>query len=204
MKTMCPGQDTRYWRPDDIFTVVCGTCGNSMEFFKDDANRRCKKCGAVVQNPRLSRGCARWCRHAKECLGYDPFDITSGENDAGGSIADKLIESIRLEFGAGSRVLEEALKAAERLPDILTSIPANPRIALPAVLLLMVDRSNTDGIAAAPAEAARFPVSRKILEASGAGTGDIDEILAILRAYHGGTPLDSPEYRAVAASRAGS
>ncbi len=71
-KTMCPGQDTRYWRPGDIFNVACASCGNDVEFFKDDAKRRCSRCGALVQNPRLSAGCARWCGHAKECLGYDP------------------------------------------------------------------------------------------------------------------------------------
>ena len=71
-KTMCPGQDTRYWRPDDIFNVACSTCGKEVEFFKDDAQRRCGKCGTVIQNPRLSTGCAEWCEHAKECLGYDP------------------------------------------------------------------------------------------------------------------------------------
>ena len=75
MKTMCPGQDTRYWRPGDIFNVSCASCGSEVEFFKDDAKRRCRKCGAEVQNPRLSVGCGQWCEHAKECLGYDPAAI---------------------------------------------------------------------------------------------------------------------------------
>ncbi len=74
-KAICPGQDTRYWRPGDIFNVPCASCGNEVEFFKDDVRRRCTGCGATVQNPRMTVGCAGWCEHAKECLGYDPSKI---------------------------------------------------------------------------------------------------------------------------------
>lgn len=80
-RSMCPGQDTRYWRPDDIFNVPCASCGTLIEFFKDDASRRCPKCSTRVQNPRLTMGCAQWCEHAEECLGYDPktaFPRSSG------------------------------------------------------------------------------------------------------------------------------
>lgn len=31
---ICPGQDTRYWGPDDVSEVACATCGYSVEFFK--------------------------------------------------------------------------------------------------------------------------------------------------------------------------
>ncbi|MCX5858726.1 MAG: HD domain-containing protein [Proteobacteria bacterium] len=80
-KTICPGQDTRFWKPGDIFEVACGKCGRPVEFFKDDSSRRCPGCGQRVQNPRISLGCAQWCEHAKECLGYDPKE--SREQGAG-------------------------------------------------------------------------------------------------------------------------
>jgi hypothetical protein len=69
---MCPGQDTRYWRPGDIAEVACGGCGAMLEFFKDEARRRCRQCGKMVTNPKMSLGCAQWCEHAKECFGFDP------------------------------------------------------------------------------------------------------------------------------------
>jgi len=77
-RAQCPGQDTRYWRPGDIFNVTCAACGKDVEFFKDDAKRRCGTCGAEIRNPRLSAGCAGWCEHAKECLGYDPATTRKG------------------------------------------------------------------------------------------------------------------------------
>ncbi len=64
----CPGQDTQYWQPDDIFETSCLKCGRSIEFFKDDVSRRCKGCGARVPNPKLDFGCAETCAYADQCL----------------------------------------------------------------------------------------------------------------------------------------
>jgi len=65
----CPGQDTRYWKKEDIFEVRCPICHTSIEFFKDDVRRRCKKCTSWVPNPKLDLGCIEWCKYAKECVG---------------------------------------------------------------------------------------------------------------------------------------
>ncbi|TFH40229.1 MAG: hypothetical protein E4G96_07870 [Chrysiogenales bacterium] len=78
-RTRCPGQDTRYWRPDDIFEIPCPSCGAGIEFFKDDASRTCTACGTRARNPRLSTGCARWCDRADECLGHDTKEKGSPE-----------------------------------------------------------------------------------------------------------------------------
>ena len=53
----CPGQDTRYWKPGDIFDVRCPGCGRDVEFFRDDAERKCG-CGRVIPNPKLDLACA--------------------------------------------------------------------------------------------------------------------------------------------------
>jgi len=120
-KTMCPGQDTRYWRPDDIFNVPCGSCGASIEFFKDDTARRCSKCGTRVKNPRLSMGCAQWCQHAKECLGYDPREAAGADGTAARSVADRIIDALKLEFGAESAIVGRSLAAYEKARGLLDS-----------------------------------------------------------------------------------
>jgi hypothetical protein len=207
-KTMCPGQDTRYWRPGDIFNVTCSSCGNDVEFFKDDAKRRCGRCGAIVQNPRLSTGCARWCRHARECLGYDPSEILSEDTTSTNSIAGTIIESLRVEFGPDSALLAESLKACERAADLLKSGGANPRVTIPAVLLLMVDRDNACGgpdvDVPLSSEKKRLPVAERILGAAGTDRSTAEDICAIIRAYHSGMSIDSPEYRIVSGSRSNS
>lgn len=65
----CPGQDMRYWKPQDIFDVPCFACGASIEFWKDEPFRLCKACGKENRNPRIDLGCAKWCKYADECLG---------------------------------------------------------------------------------------------------------------------------------------
>ncbi len=71
----CPGQDTRYWKPDAIFEIKCPFCGNEIEFFKDDPQRKCKKCGRIVPNPRLDFGCLKHCPYAKECISQLPEEV---------------------------------------------------------------------------------------------------------------------------------
>jgi len=65
----CPGQDQRFWKPDDIFEVACPGCGCSVEFFKDEPQMKCRRCGRRVLNPRIDFGCAEWCKHGEHCLG---------------------------------------------------------------------------------------------------------------------------------------
>ena len=35
----CPGQDRSNWTPDEISEMPCTNCGETIEFFKDDAKR---------------------------------------------------------------------------------------------------------------------------------------------------------------------
>lgn len=79
----CPGQDTRHWRPGDIFDWPCPACGTPVEFFKDDTTRRCSSCGYRIRNPRLDLGCAAWCPHGARCLaglGADGSEAEAGED----------------------------------------------------------------------------------------------------------------------------
>ncbi len=64
----CPGQDMRYWAPEDIFEFPCPMCDTSIEFWKDESVRTCPKCKTQIRNPRMDLGCAKWCLFAKECL----------------------------------------------------------------------------------------------------------------------------------------
>ncbi|MBU0670686.1 hypothetical protein KKF29_00850 [Patescibacteria group bacterium] len=69
MAKHCPGQDTRFWKPEDIFERDCPRCKAKIEFWKDDVSRRCPGCKQKIANPTFDLGCAKWCQYAKECLG---------------------------------------------------------------------------------------------------------------------------------------
>ena len=62
----CPGLDTRYWKTDDIFEIVCPHCGSKVEFFKDDSMRKCQ-CGERLYNPKIKTDCFQYCKYADQC-----------------------------------------------------------------------------------------------------------------------------------------
>ncbi len=108
MNAKCPGQDTRYWKAEDIHEEECPYCGNMMEFFKTDVRLRCRNCGNKVANPRFDLGCAEWCSFAEYCVGqvkkgYEPETIKDILNDEAG----KYLDQSQLEG------LKEAQKKAE-------------------------------------------------------------------------------------------
>jgi len=65
----CPGQDQRFWHPDDIFEVKCPNCSNNIEFWKDEPKRKCPDCSHLTWNPKIDIGCAQWCQYAQQCFG---------------------------------------------------------------------------------------------------------------------------------------
>jgi hypothetical protein len=64
----CPGQDQRFWKPEDIFLVRCPNCKYEIEFWKDEPYRECPDCKKTIRNPRLDTGCAEWCKYSEECV----------------------------------------------------------------------------------------------------------------------------------------
>ena len=65
----CPGQDMRYWKPEDIFDVECPFCRFLIEFWKDESMRVCPQCKGEVLNPRINWECTSWCKSAGACVG---------------------------------------------------------------------------------------------------------------------------------------
>ena len=65
----CPGQDMRYWKPEDICLVECPHCQAEIEFWKDEPMRVCSSCGCEVRHPKMDLGCGLWCEHAEKCIG---------------------------------------------------------------------------------------------------------------------------------------
>lgn len=114
-KNRCPGQDRRYWRPEDIFEVRCPQCGSTVELWKDEGVSRCRNCGTPVVNPRVAQGCAQWCRFAEECMSF--------EHGAGGdtfSVEQRLTGLIKSVFGEDARPFNHSLSVlgwAERIME---------------------------------------------------------------------------------------
>ena len=170
-KMMCPGQDTAFWRPGDIYEVTCSQCGHELEFFKDDVSRRCTNCGTRVQNPKLNLGCAQWCEHAKQCLGYDPKEMMLSEGEDT-SLVDKLIEGLKAAVGGDQERLSRAITVLEQAKEVLRRRGpegVDPKVVLAAALL--------GGLG--PAEA------RKVMDQAGLAWEAADRVEALLRGEDG-------------------
>jgi predicted RNA-binding Zn-ribbon protein involved in translation (DUF1610 family) len=111
----CPGQDRRYWKPEDIRTVDCPSCGYKIELFKDEGKRNCPSCGTTVHNPQVLQSCAAWCAYSDACLGIST-EAEKGKNSAstarGAGLAALLI-SFLSRFGSLSREETDLLQKGE-------------------------------------------------------------------------------------------
>ena len=107
----CPGQDQRFWKPDDIFEVNCPYCQTPTEIWKDEPKVKCPNCHNQVINPKLDFGCAEWCKYSKQCLG------ALGEHDSS-ILCYNLIKNMKKIFADAQTQIDhslETLKYAERI-----------------------------------------------------------------------------------------
>jgi hypothetical protein len=138
-KTMCPGQDTAFWRPGDIYEIACSECGRELEFFKDDATRRCTGCGKLVRNPKLNLGCAAWCEHAKDCLGYDPKEVMAQAEGGDTALVDRLIAALKTVLKGDQQGIELSLKVLERAKQLMQAEGGEPRVVIAGAILHRVE-----------------------------------------------------------------
>jgi hypothetical protein len=137
----CPGQDTRYWKPDDIFTAECPKCGSEIEFFKDDTRRRCAWCGHRFYNPKIEMGCAEWCQYADKCV-----PELYKEKQAMQTFKERLKERA-LALGGGDPDLADRLDRSLALAtDLLKAEGGDPKVVFAALLLQKVDQEQARSI----------------------------------------------------------
>lgn len=132
----CPGQDTRYWKPGDIFTAECPKCGAEIEFFKDDTRRRCAWCGHMFYNPKIELGCAEWCQYAEKCV---PELVKAKK--AAQNFKELLSEMVQSYLQGDSAAWDRTQKGMAYAQELLKAEGGDPKVVLAAVLLHRVDLS---------------------------------------------------------------
>jgi len=194
----CPGQDTRFWKPDAIFEVKCPGCGQAVEFFKDESSRRCKQCGYKIINPRLDFGCASWCRYASQCLA----NMDSGAAQKGDLLKSRVALAMKSYFQKDFKRIGHATKVARYAEQIArNSGGTNLAVVLSAAWLHDI------GIKEAErkynSQEARYqeiegpPIARQILAEVGADQALIDEVADIVGHHHHPRAEESANFKAV-------
>ncbi len=128
----CPGQDMRYWTPDDILYVACPYCDRESEFWKDEPFRLCRSCQKEVRNPRIDLGCAKWCKFADQCLGK-----SVNEQLAAAPVIEKL--KALIEKDAPPAIVEKTIEISRLADLLLTAEGGDPcRIKTASLLIAFV------------------------------------------------------------------
>ena len=204
--TKCPGQDTMFWKPGDIFDVACPNCGSNVEFFKDEVRRRCRQCDYVIKNPKLEMGCAQWCEHAEECLGVSRAQMAGSEEAAlGQTLKIKLIAEMKKEFGTDFKRINHALKVLQAAEDILEKEEADSIVVVAAALLhdigIQEAERKHDSSAGKYQELEGPPIARRILEALDVKPAldleRIGHVCRIVGSHHSASDIDTPEFRII-------
>ncbi len=132
----CPGQDTRYWKPGDIFVAECPKCGAEIEFFKDDTRRRCAWCGHMFYNPKIELGCAEWCHYAEKCVP----DLVRAKK-AAQNFKDLLSEMVKSYLKQDLVAWDRSARGLHIAQELLKAEGGDPKVVLAAVLLHKVEQS---------------------------------------------------------------
>jgi hypothetical protein len=131
----CPGQDSRYWKPDAIFEETCPGCGATLEFFKDDTSRMCRKCGRRIVNPHMNFGCAAYCRHAEKCIGVLPPE-TAEENKE--LLKQRIALKMKNFLGTDFESIGRSVRAAAYAERLAKQEKGDPAVITAAAYLLYV------------------------------------------------------------------
>jgi hypothetical protein len=187
----CPGQDQRFWKPDDIFDIECPGCGTTIEFWKDEPRLKCPRCKCFVANPRLDLGCAKGCKYAGECLGTN-LDTKNSD------LCSRLIGEIREIFVDDRGRINHALKTLKYAESIQAVEGGEPLVVKAAAILHDISVSGshpaeTDSETHGEVEAVRL--AEEILSKHGVNAETVKEICAIIAAHHCQKDIDRLEFR---------
>jgi len=181
----CPGQDSRYWKPEAIFDEKCPKCGNSVEFFKDDTARKCSQCGHRFINPKMDFGCASYCEFAEQCMGTLPPELLAEKEDL---LKDRVAIEMKRYFKTDFKRISHAVKVARHAERIGKMEAGNLAVILCAAYLHDIGiheaERKHDSTAPKYQEEEGPPIAREILSKLKAKDVLIDEVCDIVGHHH--------------------
>jgi hypothetical protein len=186
----CPGQDTRYWKPGDIFEVDCPNCGSKVEFFKDEATRRCRNCKNMMVNPQMNFGCASYCQYAAQCLGELGPELLAKRNDL---LKDRVAIEMKRQLGREFHKIGHAVRVAKYVEEIAPAEKAEPALLLCAAYLHVFSESDGEDRVAGGQK-----VAREILTGLGAEPELVEKVLGVIDQFFTQSGEDSISARVFA------
>ncbi len=192
----CPGQDSRYWKPEAIFDETCPKCGHAVEFFKDDTARRCGHCGHRFINPKMDFGCASYCEFAEQCIGTLPPELLAEKDDL---LKDRVAIEMKRYFKTDFKRIGHATRVARYAERIGKKEAGNMAVILCAAYLHDIGIPEAErkynSTAANLQEQEGPPIVRDILEKLGAKQPLIEEVCDIVGHHHHPKPDEAINFK---------
>lgn len=184
----CPGQDSRFWKPEDVFEIQCLKCGRVIEFFKDDVKRKCR-CGEEIVNPRLDFGCAQWCEYGEQCIGVIPQELQELKKELEkGRFKEKFSQAMKKYFGKDVKRISHAQKVARFAEEMVKKEGGNPLVVLGSAYLHDIgihEAEKKHGSSSGEyQELEGPPIARELLKRAGLKDDMINEICDIIGHHH--------------------
>ena len=181
----CPGQDSRYWKPEAIFEVECPQCAKRVEFFKDDTSRRCEHCGHRFVNPNMDFGCAAYCQYAEQCIGTLPPEVAAQQENL---LKDRVAIEMKRYFKRDFKRIGHAMRVARHAERIGKMVRGNLAVILSTAYLHDIGIPEAERIhgSSAPAyqEKEGPGIARSILVGLGAKEALINAVCDIIGHHH--------------------
>ena len=180
----CPGQDQRFWKPDDIFEINCPNCHTPTEFWKDEPQVKCPNCHTQITNPKLDLGCAKWCKYAKQCLG------TLGSQDSS-ILCAALIEEMETIFADDKKQIDRSLEILKYAEQIQVDEGGEPLVVKAAAILHAIDTTEKSK------QTTPITIVKEILVKHQIKTEMTEHICQIIGIHHSTDNIDTIESRII-------
>ena len=201
----CPGQDSQFWKPEDVIDITCPNCKAVIEFFKDEPKRKCYNCKQEVINPRVDFGCALWCPKAVECVGeerYRQLKAVAQKESAPDKYKTKkelLISEMEKYFGQDRKRIKHARAVLSFAEQLLEKEKADSLVVIAAAVLhdIGIHKAEEKHKSAAGnfQEIEGPPIARGIMEKLCFRKEIIDEVCLIIAHHHSPGKVDSLNFR---------
>lgn len=195
----CPGQDMQFWNESAIYEETCPKCGRTVEFYKDDTNRKCSGCGHRMVNPRLDFGCAAYCQFAEQCLGTLPEEFVGQQDNL---LKDRVAVEVKRYLKSDFRRIGHIMRVAQQAEKIARDEGANLGVTLCAAYLLELGEIEAAGRHASPTADQIIDAGQRlaaaILGRLAAKEPIIEGVCTLIKARHRDQGDDSLEVRVLA------
>jgi len=191
----CPG--SKKFRQPEPKIVKCSSCGEEVEIWTDEFQRRCPKCQGIILRQEEGASCLDWCRYAKECVGGQTYQKYM-QNKAL-TLKQKLVEEMEKFFADDAKRIKHAKNVMHFAEEISKQEKADWHIVIPASILHDIGIKEAEkkyGSNAGIYQEKEGPaIAKKILLVLSFKKEDVEEICGIIAHHHSPGKVETMNFK---------